>query len=111
MSKFLLERGALVHKKDRNMETPLLCAIQTGSVAVARLLVEVGAHLSLPPLKVAERLVAAGKDGNLERLKCLMEAGADLSLSDNSGQTCLGAARGAGCQEVVTFLLSRGITQ
>ena len=56
-------------------------------------------------------MVAAGKDGNLERLKCLLEAGADLSLSDNSGQTCLGAARGAGSQEVVTFLLSRGITQ
>ena len=108
MCKFLLERGALVHKKDRNMETPLLCAIQTGSVSVVRLLVQVGAHLSLPPLKVGERLVAAGKEANLARLKCLLEAGADLSHSDTSGQTCLGAAQAAGSQEIITFLLSQG---
>ena len=108
MSKFLLERGALVHKKDRNMETPLLCAIQTGSVAVVRLLVQVGAHLSLPPLKVGERLVAAGKEGSLARLKCLLEAGADLSHCDTSGQTCLGAAQAAGSEEIISFLLSEG---
>ena len=111
MSKFLLERGALVHKKDRNKETPLLCAIQTGSVSVVRLLVEVGAHLSLPPLKVGERLVAAGKEDNLARLQCLLEAGADLRLSDTSGQTCLGAARAAGSQEIIAFLLSQGTSQ
>ena len=108
MCQFLLERGALVHKKDRNSETPLLCAIQTGSVAVVSLLVQVGAHLSLPPHKVGERLVGAGKDGSLARVKCLVEAGADLGQSDTSGQTCLGAAQAAGSQEIVNFLLSQG---
>ena len=110
MSKFLLERGALVHKKDRNRETPLLCAINTGSLSVVRLLVQVGAHLSLPPLKVGERLVAAVKEGSLARLNCLLEAGADLSLADTSGQTCLGAAQAARNEEIITFLLSQGIS-
>ena len=72
MTKFLLERGALVHKRDRNNDTPLVCAITGGNVAVVRLLVEVGAHLTLPPALVGERLVKAGAAGDRDQVGVLI---------------------------------------
>ena len=72
MTKFLLERGALVHKRERNNDTPLVCAITGGNVAVVRLLVEVGAHLTLPPALVGERLVKAGGAGDRDQVSSLI---------------------------------------
>ena len=34
-------QGALIHKKDRNGDPPLLCAVLSGSMEVIRLLVKV----------------------------------------------------------------------
>ena len=72
MTKYLLERGALVHKKDRNNDTPLVCAITGGNVAVVKLLVEVGAHLTLPPALVGERLVKAGGAGERDQVRSVI---------------------------------------
>ena len=96
MTKFLLERGALVHMKDRNNDTPLICAVRTGNVEVVKLLVSVGAHLSLPPALIGENLCAAAKRGDLNQIMCWLEAGADLNMTDLSGNTCLDVAAAAG---------------
>ena len=41
MNKCLGVQGALIHKKDRNGDPPLLCAVQAGSTEVIRRLVKV----------------------------------------------------------------------
>ena len=84
MTKYLLERGALVHKKDRNNDTPLVCAITGGNVAVVKLLVEVGAHLTLPPALVGERLVKAGGAGDRDQVSFVI--GLDRSRDKNTGR-------------------------
>ena len=124
MTKYLLERGALVHKKDRNNDTPLVCAITSGNVAVVKLLVEVGAHLTLPPSLVGERLVKAGAAGDKDQVSsliglnrvywyligqyfqvlCWLEAGASLEQMDLGGNTCLKAATSAGYTDLATSL-------
>ena len=104
MTKYLLERGALVHKKDRNNETPLMCAINSRNVEVVRLLVSVGAHISLPSTMIGEHLCSAAKKGDLDQILCWLEAGADLNLRDLSGNTCLEAATAAGHLGMVTRL-------
>ena len=107
MTKYLLERGALVHKKDRNNDTPLMCAINSGSVEVVRLLTSVGAHISLPPAMIGEQLVSAAKKGDEARILCWLEAGADLDMGDLAGNTCLEAAAAAGHLGLVSRLRQR----
>ena len=104
MTKFLLERGALVHKKDRNNDTPLVCAVSSGHIDVVRHLVSVGAHLTWPPAAVAEKLCQAAKTGDLNTILCWLAAGADLNVTDVSGATCLDKALAAGQHDLVETL-------
>jgi len=104
MTRFLLERGALVHKKDRNNETPLLCAVASRNVEVVKLLMSVGAHITLPPHMVGDRLCQAAKQGDREQILCWLEAGANLNQADASGATCLETALSTGQTELVESL-------
>ena len=45
-------RGASVHVRDVNNETPLLSAVRAGHMAVVRTLAQCGAHLDLTPAQV-----------------------------------------------------------
>ena len=52
MIRWLLGRGASVHVRDVNNETPLLSAVRAGHMAVVRTLAQCGAHLDLTPAQV-----------------------------------------------------------
>ena len=67
-----------------------------GHVEAVKLLVSVGAHISLPPALIGESLCAAAKKGDLNQIMCWLEAGADLNMTDLSGNTCLDVAAAAG---------------
>ena len=110
MTQYLLERGALVHKKDRNNDTALLCAVISGSVQVVRLLVSVGAHLTLSRTMIGDRLCQAVKDADLEQVRCWVEAGADINQTDSSGHTCLQTAA-AGQPDMISELHNMGAKQ
>ena len=72
---------------------------------MVRLLVEVGAHLSLSPAQLGARLSAAGRAGDLAQLRCWAEAGAALGLPDPStGLACADTAAAAGHGDILQRL-------
>ena len=110
---FLLGKGASVHARDREGNTPLMSAVlgdhhevvgpsttfaplaglfMTRLYAVYSqidLLVQCGAHLTAGPAAIGEMLCNAAAKGNVTRLTSLLKARADLSQPDISNRTAL----------------------
>ena len=51
---YLMRQGAGIHMRDRNNDTPLLCAIKAGHRDVVRSLVSCGAHLQKGSLELGK---------------------------------------------------------
>ncbi len=101
---YLMRQGAGVHVKDRNNNTPLMCAIDGEQNDTIRALRACGAHLQLGPLELAEKLCAYARLGNRKKLKCFKLAGANLNSANLSGQTPLHSAVETGQIKVVSYL-------
>ena len=105
---YLLKSGASVHARDRNNDTPLLCAIKSCQRDVVRSLVACGAHLHLGAFELGEELCSIARLGLKKRISCYKLAGASLNAMNSSRQTPLHCAVETGQLKVVQFLLEHG---
>jgi ankyrin repeat protein len=105
VARVLVEKGANIESM-YDGETPLQVACRSGSVEVARCLIESGA-----------RLDTRGRNGNsllhlatneVKTVKLLVEKGADIEARDDQGETPLHLACWNGWVETAAFLLDQG---
>lgn len=106
---YLMRHGAGIHVRDRNNDTPLMCAINAEQKDTIRALRACGAHLQLSPLELGEKLCSLARLGLKRRLKCYKLAGADLNCPNLTGQTALHMAAETGQIKVVQFLIENNV--
>ena len=106
MAQLLLRYGATVSAASNRVSTPLLAAVQNGSVAMLALLLEYS-----PPAVVDQKdmlgltaLMYAVKKRNLVMAKWLITAGADMTLVNSQNMTALELAQQDGQTEMTVFL-------
>ncbi|XP_075223657.1 L-asparaginase [Lycorma delicatula] len=102
---YLLLQGASVHMRDRFDLTPLMQAIENEHEDVVKLLRQCGAHLTLSPLQIADRICLAASYGQLNKIRCYKISGANLSHPDMSGRTPLHSAVVSKQVKTVRYLL------
>ncbi|XP_071538284.1 L-asparaginase 1-like isoform X6 [Panulirus ornatus] len=107
---WLLQHGASVHIRDKLGHSPLNVAIENDHHKIILLLMKTGAHLTEPPLRLGEALVAAAAGDSATRLLSYRMAGVDLSLPDPCGRTALHAACTVGSEACVHVLLEADVT-
>lgn len=107
---WLLQHGASVHIRDKLGHSPLNVAIENDHHKIIHLLMKTGAHLTEPPLRLGEALVAAAAGDSATRLLSYRMAGVDLSLPDPCGRTALHAACTVGSEACVHVLLEADVT-
>jgi len=106
---YLMKAGASIHCRDRNNDTPLLCAIKACHRDVVRSLVACGAHLQFGSLELGEELCSLARVGQKKKLSSYKLAGANLNTVNLSKQTPLHAATETGQFKVVQFLLEQKV--
>ncbi|KAG8222017.1 hypothetical protein J437_LFUL002778 [Ladona fulva] len=104
---YMLHRGASVHTKDRYDHTPLTDAVLHDRHEIIKLLVSCGAHMTIPPKVLGEKLCKAATRGDVTRLKSYKLAGAKLSEADYSGRTALHLAALHGHRDCIAYLLKQ----
>ncbi|XP_024154019.1 histone-lysine N-methyltransferase EHMT2 isoform X2 [Oryzias melastigma] len=105
----LIQAGANVDAKDKEMRTPLLEAVINNHVEVARYLVQSGACVYHVEDDGYTGLHHAAKMGNLEIVNMLLETGqVDVNAQDNGGWTPIIWAAEHKHVEVIKALLNRG---
>ena len=77
MTIFLFQNGAGVHVRDRNNDTPLMCAIEFGHEEVIEALIECGAHL-----QVKQQHLKLDKSSFKRPLIIINEVDEDVILTD-----------------------------
>ncbi|XP_004073988.1 histone-lysine N-methyltransferase EHMT2 [Oryzias latipes] len=105
----LIQAGAHVDAKDKEMRTPLLEAVINNHIEVARYLVQNGACVYHVEDDGYTGLHHAAKLGNLEIVNMLLETGqVDINAQDNGGWTPIIWAAEHKHVEVIKALLNRG---
>jgi ankyrin repeat protein/mono/diheme cytochrome c family protein len=105
--KFLLEKGADVHAKNRRSSTPLFWAIH--DEAKVRMLVSSGAAVNAKQIEGRTPIYQAASLANgLPVLRFLLEKGADPDVPILAGGTPLMAAAARGDDEAMTALIDKG---
>ena len=72
---YLMRNGAGVHVKDRNNDSPLMCAINGEQKETIRSLRACGAHLQMGSFELGEKLCSFARLGDRKKLKCFKLAG------------------------------------
>eukprot|EP00435_Cladocopium_sp_Y103_P009775 s4213_g2.t1 len=108
MAQLLLDQGADVIAADKDGETALMCAAQTGHEAVAKLLLQHGADVMAADKDGATALVGAALGGHVAMAKLLLQHGAEVRAEMNDGFTALMAAAVGGHEAVAKLLLQHG---
>ncbi|XP_038133002.1 histone-lysine N-methyltransferase EHMT2 [Cyprinodon tularosa] len=105
----LIQAGAQVDAKDKDLRTPLLEAVINNHVDVARYLIQNGACVYHVEEDGYTGLHHAAKLGNLEIVNMLLETGqVDVNAQDNGGWTPIIWAAEHKHVEVIKSLLNRG---
>ena len=107
--KYLVEKGADIHAKDKDSKTPLHCTCQKGDLEVVKYLVEKGADINAKSNFDNTPLIYACQKGHLKLVKYLVEKGADINAKINSGNTPLHYACQEGDLELVKYLVEKGV--
>jgi ankyrin repeat protein len=89
IARLLLESGAVVHARNKDMGSPLHGAAMMGHVSVAELLREYGADIDARDGGGSTPLHAATFLGRVEAVQWLIRESADTNLKNNDGQTAL----------------------
>lgn len=100
-----LDKGAAVNEIDG--VTALYIACETGSVELAKLLIDHGADVNLPVSWQRTPLFAANKGGYADIVKLLLDNGADPNQLAKS-QTPLHVAAENGCLQCIVHLVDAG---
>jgi ankyrin repeat protein len=85
-------------------EGPLFWSAATGTLGVARLLVERGAVVNAQDAQGHTALHGAADGGHLEVVAFLLSAKADRTLRNRAGETAADLARKRGYEEIVKLL-------
>jgi ankyrin repeat protein len=105
--KLLLRLGAPVDPVDRDNKTPLLVAVQDGSIAVAQELITAGADIHVHD-SLGNNLVAIAASQHHEQiLRLLVQLGIDPCAKDKDGNNAsywAGFGEGPEKQEIIAFL-------
>ena len=110
----LLERGAVVNRRDKYKQTPLYLAIRRYWFQLARILLNQGANAKaehddeLPPLHLVLSASRIHDSDALDLTLLLLEHGAEVNSQDKNKQTPLLLAMGRGWFKLVWILLERG---
>ncbi|XP_041664558.1 histone-lysine N-methyltransferase EHMT2 isoform X2 [Cheilinus undulatus] len=105
----LIQAGAQIDAKDKDLRTPLLDAITNNHAEVAHYLVQNGACVYHAEDDGYTGLHHAAKQGNLEIVKMLLETGqVDVNAQDSGGWTPIIWAAEHKHVEVIKALLNRG---
>ncbi|KAK0712502.1 ankyrin repeat-containing protein [Lasiosphaeria miniovina] len=88
--------------------TPLLIAVQNGSIPIATALLEKGANIEAENKAGQRSLALAAIYGNGAMMRLLLDKGADIDAKDNEGFTPLNTAVMCRRPEIVELLLDRG---
>ncbi|KAG8411883.1 hypothetical protein J3458_015178 [Metarhizium acridum] len=106
------QTGTEIDMQDADGRTPLMWAARYGQEAMARLLLEKGAHIDARCRTYGETsLIWAARKGHGAVVELLLEEGADINARcSRYGQTALIWASGNGHEAVVRLLLDKGAT-
>lgn len=107
VARVLIEKCANLESVNDVNETPLQVACESGSVGVARCLIESGASLDIRGLH-GRSLLHLASSMDINTTKLLVEKGADLEVRDKYGETPLHLACWFGRVETAAFLLDQG---
>ncbi|KAK3377271.1 ankyrin repeat-containing domain protein [Lasiosphaeria ovina] len=88
--------------------TPLLIAVQNGSISIVAALLEKGANIEAENKAGQRSLALAAIHGNGAMVRLLLDKGADIDAKDNEGFTALNTATMCRRPEIVELLLDRG---
>ncbi|KAL3451783.1 ankyrin repeat-containing domain protein [Aspergillus insuetus] len=108
LAKLLLEKGANVKTKDRNLCSPLLLAVENGHDEVVKMLLSHGAPVNTRHKHYQTPLSSAAERGRLKCVELLLEHGAMVDAQDEYGRTELFHAAENRRVMVVERLLERG---
>jgi ankyrin repeat protein len=107
----LIVHGADIMARNKGGLTPLHAAAYSGSVEVARLLLDHGADLEdRDNVSGATPLIVAAEENRVAVAELLIARGADLSITDRDGFTALSLAWMKMRPEIVRLLKRHGAT-
>ncbi|CAE7851831.1 unnamed protein product, partial [Symbiodinium sp. KB8] len=109
--KFLHEAGANLSATDRWGSTPVLMALEGGTVEMLEALVEAGVDLNVTDNggNTPAILVADGLDHTAEKLLILLKAGADLEKANQRGRTPAHVLAERGEVDALRVLIQAGV--
>ncbi|CAG5132330.1 unnamed protein product [Candidula unifasciata] len=107
LSRLLLDKGANVATRDKNLATPLHGAADNGYVELVRLLIHHGADVNAQTCRGDTPLHLASYRGHGKITRCLMEAGADCRLVNIKFFTAENEAVVQGHTDVVSLLRTK----
>ncbi|KAL2800550.1 ankyrin repeat-containing domain protein [Aspergillus keveii] len=108
IAKLLLEKGANVKTRDRNLCSPLMLAVENGHDEVVKMLLSHGAPVNTRHKHYQTPLSSAAERGRLKCVELLLEHGAMVDSQDEYGRTELFHAVENRRAMAVERLLERG---
>lgn len=109
VARLLIESGAQVNMPPDSFESPLTLAACGGHVELALLLLECGANIEEVNDEGYTALMEAAREGHEEMVALLISNAAQINATtEDSKETALSMASGAGCLEVVNLLIKAG---
>jgi ankyrin repeat protein len=107
--RFLINKGAHVHDKNRDADTTLHLAARQGHIEIVRLLCDHGADIEARNKDEWRPLHYAAHIGHISIVKELIEVrNAEINARTNHGATALKWAGYRGKGDVVAYLISHG---
>ncbi|XP_049880625.1 protein fem-1 homolog A isoform X2 [Pectinophora gossypiella] len=103
--RFLVARGADIHRPNHNGGTCLINSVQ--SVRLCTFLLQHGAAVDARDMQLKTALHYAIQEHRVETARLLLEAGADPHLQSRAGDDALRTACLKGAAQIVTLLMSR----
>jgi ankyrin repeat protein len=94
--------------KQNNNSTALICAAESGSGEVMRLLIRAGANVNVKNAVGQTALHVAVEKNSPEHVRLLLRYGADASIQDNDGQTGLIVSTKSGFIDCMYLILGSG---
>jgi arylsulfatase A-like enzyme/ankyrin repeat protein len=103
IARLLIEKGARVHTRNKDMGSTLHGAALMGHVSLIELLIERGVDVDVRDGDGSTPLHAAAFLGRVKAVECLLRESADRSMKNNDGQTALEVTRTDG--EITEFVI------
>jgi ankyrin repeat protein len=108
--KFLVEKGADIHRANRYKMNALHVACGVGDLEIVQYLINAGANVESLSQGARTPLLTAAGDNHLHIVRYLVEsAGANLAAKSSSGEDILMHATTGGRTEIVKYLLEKGL--